>query len=196
MSGVISNDNFSIRSSWPFLNSGWTFAVYSFSGKSPVIKDWLIIIVKCFRSAGDKYLSNLIEMPSWPDEVLFFKDFIILSMWSSSTRPKPNEVNMLLFMYDLWVFEVFSSNDAARFVPILRKKIVEFSSDLLTILNCFTIYYYWFDTTFVPVFFAKNFRYYPTCFPDIRFITLELFFVVGFLGLLYVFFFPIICCKH
>ena len=132
---------------------------------------------------------NLIEMPSWPDEVLFFKNFIILFMWSSSTRLKPNEVNMLLFRYDLWVFEVFFSNGAARFVPILRKESLNFSAICwlsLIVLPSITI-----DLILLLFlcFFAKNFRYHPPCFPYIRFITLELVFVVVFLGLSYVFFF-------
>ena len=59
------------------LKRGFTLAIFSRSGKIPVNRHWLIIIVSGLDSSFPIALSSLFDISSLPDEFLFFNLLLI-----------------------------------------------------------------------------------------------------------------------
>ena len=64
----------------PFLNKGLTTAYFKQSGKIPEDMDLLYIWVKSELIKGELVFNNLVDIPSYPEEFLDLRDFIMLSI--------------------------------------------------------------------------------------------------------------------
>jgi len=63
----------------PFLNKGLTTAYFKHSGKIPEDNDLWHIWIKCELMKGELIFINLVHIPSYPEEFLGLRDFIIFS---------------------------------------------------------------------------------------------------------------------
>ena len=71
-----------------FLKIGITLATFIFFGNMPVLKDWLIVIVKDSISGSLICCSNLVDNPSGPVLCLGLSSFIIFVIAVQSTGLK------------------------------------------------------------------------------------------------------------
>jgi hypothetical protein len=63
----------------PFLNKGLTTAYFKWSGKVPEDNDLLRIWVKGEPMKEELIFGNLVDIPSYPEEFLDLRDFIMFS---------------------------------------------------------------------------------------------------------------------
>jgi hypothetical protein len=64
----------------PFLNKGLTTAYFKRSGKIPEDIDLLHICIRGELIKGELIFINLVDIPSYPEELLSLRDFIMLSI--------------------------------------------------------------------------------------------------------------------
>ena len=61
----------------PFLKKGLITAYFKRSGKTPEVMDLLHIWVKCELIKGEIIFINLLDIASYPEELLGLRDFIM-----------------------------------------------------------------------------------------------------------------------
>jgi len=70
------------------LNSGLTIAYFRRSGKIPEDRDLLHIWAKGELMKGENTFISLVDIPSYPEEFLGFRDFIMFSISLGDTNFK------------------------------------------------------------------------------------------------------------